>query len=139
MQQDDVVAVAGPREVLVEACGAIGPEVDDPELLDFPAEVLDVVVTNKALAGKTLAELGEACQAAPRRLSAQDHPGRPTRCPSPPGTKVDRGDVLTLVGRSRMPIERVAKEIGYADRPTNMTDMAVRRARASCSAGWSAR
>ena len=35
----------------------IGPEVDDAALLDFPAEFLDVVVTNKARAGKTLSEL----------------------------------------------------------------------------------
>jgi putative transport protein len=38
------------------------------------------------------------------------------------GTKVDRGDVLQLVGATR-DIERVAKDIGYADRPTDKTDI----------------
>ena len=35
----------------------VGTEVSDKELLDIPIEFLDVVITNKALVGKTLAEL----------------------------------------------------------------------------------
>jgi putative transport protein len=37
-------------------------------------------------------------------------------------TTVDRGDVLSLIGATA-DVERVAREIGYADRPTVMTDM----------------
>ena len=37
-------------------------------------------------------------------------------------TRLDRGDVLSLVGAKR-DVERAAKELGYADRPTITTDM----------------
>jgi len=57
IQQDDVIAVATRQEVLVERGANIGPEVDDKALLDFPVQILDVVITNKALAGKTLSDL----------------------------------------------------------------------------------
>ena len=37
-------------------------------------------------------------------------------------TRIDRGDVLSLVGAKR-DVERAAKELGYADRPAITTDM----------------
>ena len=37
-------------------------------------------------------------------------------------TRIDRGDVLSLVGAKR-DVERAAKELGYADRPVISTDM----------------
>jgi len=118
--QDDVVVVATRHEAHVERGAAIGPEVDDKELLDFPAEALDVVLTNKTFAGKTLAELATNETARGVFLRKLMRAGQ--EMPFTPSTTVDRGDVLTLVGAKR-DVERVAKEIGYADRPTNMTDM----------------
>jgi len=120
IHQDDVVAVTTRMEIHVERGAAIGPEVDDKALLDFPAEMLDVVVTNKSLAGKTLAELGASENARGAFLRKLRRSG--LEMPFTPGTRVDRGDVLTLVGAKR-DVDRVAKEMGYADRPTNMTDM----------------
>ena len=121
IQQDDVVVVATRQEVLIGRGGQIGPEVDDKMLLDFPAEVLDVVVTNKTLAGQTLAELaGRRSSARGVFLRQITRAGR--ELPITPGTKVDRGDVLTLVG-AKLHVDRAAEEMGYADRPTNLTDM----------------
>jgi putative transport protein len=51
IQKDDVIAVMTHTEALTERGTVIGPEVSDAELLDFPVEVLDVVVTNKAVVG----------------------------------------------------------------------------------------
>ncbi len=120
----DVVAVVGRSEVLVEADLAIGPEVQDFELMDFPGEVLDVVVTNKAIAGKTLKEIAESDIGRVhgrgvylRSLLRGGH-----EMPFTDGTTVDRGDVLQIVGAKRN-VERVAAELGYADRPTDATDM----------------
>ena len=120
IQQDDLVAVATRQEVLIERGGQIGPEVDDKVLLDFPAEVLDVVVTNKALTGQTLADLAGHEFARGVFLRQITRIGR--ELPFTPGTRVDRGDVMTLVGAKR-DVDRAAREIGYADRPTNLTDM----------------
>jgi putative transport protein len=121
IHQDDVVAVATRQEIHVERGTMIGPEVDDKELLDFPAEALDVVITTKALAGKTLAELAANKELA-RGVFLRKLVRGGQEMPFTPGTTVDRGDVLTLVGVKR-DVERAAKELGYADRPTNMTDM----------------
>jgi len=116
----DVVAVLARREVMVGGESKIGPEVDDKLLLDFPAESLDVVITNKKVAGKTLADLAQLEEARGVYLKTLTRSG--LEMPFTPGTTVDRGDVLTLVGPHRH-VERAANLLGYADRPTSMTDM----------------
>ena len=120
IEENDIVLVATRQEILIERGGLIGPEVDDKALLDIPATVLDVVVTNKTLAGRTLADLAGHEFARGVFLRRILRAGR--EMPFTPGTKVDRGDVLTLVGAKR-DVDRAAREFGYADRPTNMTDM----------------
>jgi putative transport protein len=120
IRRDDVVAVATRRDVHVERGGAIGPEVQDRDLLDIPLEMLDVVVTNKKLAGKSLAELARGEFARGVFLRRLTRAG--VEMPVAPETRVDRGDVLSLIG-SMPEVERAAKEIGYPDRPTNATDM----------------
>ena len=57
IEKDDVIAVMTRAEVLMARGISIGPEVDDKALLDFPTEVLDVVITNKAVVGKSITEL----------------------------------------------------------------------------------
>src|SRR5205823_8576309 len=57
LKEGDVVAVAGAREVLVKVLGAATQEVEDRELLAVPVEGVDVLVTNKEVDGKTIAEL----------------------------------------------------------------------------------
>jgi putative transport protein len=116
----DVVAVMTRTEVLLARGTEIGPEVDDKALLDFPQEFLDVVITNKALAGTTLRELGARDVVHGVFLRQLLRIGEPM--PFTAETRVDRGDVLSLVGAKR-DVERAAKEIGYADRSAITTDM----------------
>ena len=126
IREGDVLALGARRELLVqlENENAIGPEIDDKELLDFPAESLDVVITNKYIAGKTMKEIAES------EVGKKNGRGvflrKLTRgaidMPVTLGTKVDRGDVLTIAGAKR-DVERAAKVLGYADRATEMTDM----------------
>jgi putative transport protein len=126
IREGDVLALGARRELLVqlENENAIGPEMDDKELLDFPAESLDVVITNKSIAGKTMKEIAES------EVGRENGRGvflrKLTRggidMPVTLGTKVDRGDVLTIAGAKR-DVERAAKVLGYADRATEMTDM----------------
>ena len=116
----DVVAVATRTELLMARGTEIGPEVDDKELLDFPQEFLDVVITNKALTGMTLRELGTLESTRGVFLRKILRLGEPM--PFTTETRLDRGDVLSLVGAKR-DVERAAKEMGYADRPAITTDM----------------
>ena len=121
IQQDDVVAVLTRQEVHVErGVVRIGPEVDDKGLLDIPVETLDVVVTSRSLAGKTLADLARLEVARGVFLRSLTRAGQ--EMPLAATTRIDRGDVLRLIG-IKSEVERVVPELGYADRPTNETDM----------------
>jgi len=120
VHRGDVVVVVTRTEALKSRGTEIGPEVHDKALIDFPAEFLDVVITNKSLAGKSLRELGDLEFARGVFLQKLRRAGEPM--PLGWETRVDRGDVLSLLG-ARRNIELSAKELGYADRPTNVTDM----------------
>jgi putative transport protein len=116
----DVIAVMTHTQLLTARGAEIGPEVDDTELLDFPATALDAVVTNKAMAGKTLGELAALESSRGVFLQKLVRVGQPM--PFTLETRLDRGDVLSLIG-ARPDVERAAKDLGYPDRPTVMTDM----------------
>ena len=120
----DTVAVFARFELFIEKKGTIGQEVDDRELLDFPGQILDIVITNKAIAGKTLRELAvsDIGRAASRGVFLRKLTRAGLEMPFTPSTVIDRGDVLEVVGPKRS-VDRAATELGYADRPTNMTDM----------------
>ena len=123
IQSGDVLGLAGPRDLLLKHESAIGHEVDDRELFDVPIQILDVVVTSKTIAGMTLKELRESEAGKGARgvfLRKLIRAGQ--EMPFTADTKVDRGDVLQIVG-SVKDVERVAKEVGYADRATEKTDV----------------
>jgi putative transport protein len=125
LKEGDVVAVAGPRTTLVEVLEAPGSglrEVDDRELLDLPGDLVDIVVTSKAVDGRTLADLARD------EISRGVFLRRITRAGTTlgmlPETKVQRGDVLTVAGTAAS-TARVAAAFGVADRPSDVTDMLV--------------
>jgi putative transport protein len=122
LKPGDVVAVAGEREVLVRVLQE-AVEVEDKELLAVPVEGIDVLVTNKAVDGKTLAELAQIPEARGVFLRKITRGATATDIPILANTKINRGDLLTLVGRTQ-DISAVIKVLGVADRPTDVTDMA---------------
>jgi putative transport protein len=122
LTEGDIMAIAAPREILLKSEHDLGTEVDDRDLLEFSAEQVDVVLTNKALEGKTLREiaLGEAQQGRGIFLKKLIRAG--IEMPVTPGTPVNRGDVLQIIGAKRH-IARVIPHLGYPDRPTDKTDV----------------
>ena len=123
VREGQVLTIAGRREPMMKMSESFGPEVDDRQLLDFPAESVDVVVTSKALPGKTLKELAEHENGERSRgvfLRKLTRAG--IEMPFNPGTVLDRGDVLTIAGAHKN-VERAIQWIGYPDRPTDKTDM----------------
>ncbi len=121
---DDVIVVTAREEVLVGRGTVIGPEVDDKELLDFPVEILDVVLTNKALVGKTLRELAESepWRTQFRGVFVRKLMRAGQEMPVTPTMQVERGDLLGLLG-AKGDVDRAVGVIGYADWPTTATDM----------------
>ena len=121
LEAGDVVAMSGRREFLVGNVGSFLTEVQDHELLDLQAEVVDVLVTSKDISGKTLQEISEMPFARGVYL------GKITRSmvelPILPGTEIFRGDILSI-GGSKRHVEDAIKHIGYPDRPVEATDIA---------------
>ena len=136
LREGDVVALAGAREVLVNAlskakAAAAGgdatveppKEVDDPELLHMPIEGIDIYVTNKEVDGKTLAELAQLPPARGVFLRKITRGAVATSIPILPNTKVYRGDILDVVGRTE-DTAAVTKLLGVPDRPSDVADVA---------------
>jgi putative transport protein len=122
LRAGDVVAVAGEREVLVRSLGE-AVEVEDRELLAMPIEGVDVLVTNKAVDGKTLAELAQLPEARGVFLRKITRGATATDIPILASTKVERGDLFTIVGRTQ-DTAVVIKLLGVPDRATDVTDVA---------------
>jgi putative transport protein len=125
LREGDVLAVSGRRTMLVEVLEAPGSglrEVDDRELLDVPSDVVDIVVTSKAIDGRTLADLAQ--DEVSRGIFLRRITRAGTDLGMLPDTQVHRGDVLTVVG-SAASTARLAEAFGIADRITDVTDMMV--------------
>ena len=123
LREGDVVAVAGARDVLLKLVGEGAKEVDDAELLNVPVEGVDVLVTSKAVDGKTLAELAQRPSARGVFLRKITRGATATNIPVLPNTTVHRGDILTLVGRTQ-DTTAAAKDLGVPDRATDVADVA---------------
>ena len=124
LKEGDVLAVAGARDILVKVIGGSGAkEVEDPELLGVPVEGVDVYVTNKAVDGKTLAELAQLPSARGVFLRSITRGAVATSIPILPNTKIHRGDILTLVGRTS-DTSAATKDLGVPDRPSDVADVA---------------
>jgi putative transport protein len=120
VREGDIVAVLTRSELLMARGAEIGVEVSDAELLDFPVEMLDVVITNKSLDGKSIAELANMDFARGVFLKKLTRTGQ--AMPFLPETQMERGDLVTLIG-SEKDVERAARSLGYPDLKTVMTDM----------------
>ena len=100
----------------------LGPESGDFTGMSFVEEHRDVVITRKDLVGTTLRELKEKIDPSHRRgvyavrLSRVDN-----QIKMRPGTHLQSGDVITLVGPADQ-MQSAADDIGYMIEPSNKVD-----------------
>ncbi len=120
VRKGDIIVLSGRRESIVDNAGWIGSEVTDHELLNFTAENLPVTVSKSGAAGLTLAELRN--QDYMRGVMVRKIMRDDICIPIKARTRLEKGDVLTLVGLPQDVAEAVA-EIGFSDRPTESTDV----------------
>lgn len=120
-----VIALSGRLAILVDSNNPLaGAEVDDAELLNIPTVTVEVVVADKGVVGRTLGELagtigqGETSRGVLLRQILRG--GR--QIPFGPGTVVEGGDVVTLVGPGSQ-VARLAAVIGHALPPATSTDL----------------
>ena len=120
LAEGDRVVLAAGRRALAMAAQEIGSEIDDQDLLAVPVEAATAVVTNKAIHGLSLGELGRVPNA--RGVYLQSLQRGTEVMPREPWTVVERGDMLRLVGAPE-DVERVARHVGYIERDISKTDM----------------
>jgi putative transport protein len=124
LQQGDVVVVNGQLESLVIVGKRFGQEVNDPELLDYPVEALNVVVTSPKVCGPTLEVLATSQAFDFRSVGLRRLIRGGQDIPFGTLTVLNRGDVLELIGPERA-VERVAADVGYVLRPSSATNLST--------------
>ncbi|MFT9253348.1 MAG: aspartate-alanine antiporter [Acetobacter okinawensis] len=123
LREGDIVAVSGPHEALVYWSNH-AEEVADQELIEIPVETVDIVVTSKKLNGQRLIDLSTAPYARGIYINAIRRGAMNVDIPVLSQTAINRGDIINITG-SRRHVADVIKNVGYADRPTNVTSMVL--------------
>jgi putative transport protein len=117
----DVVVVAGHHAAVIEDhLTAFAEEIDDPTLLDIPIEELTVVVTNKAVVGKTVEQLRRTRRARQIFLKRVTRGGQ--SIPFGPDTALHAGDELRVQGPLPL-LEQGIAYVGFPERTDPKTDM----------------
>lgn len=120
LRKGDEVVLSGRREFVIGEENWIGEEVNDVELLDFPAETLPVLVVRKEYVGQKIGQLRQNPLLHGVSIKRIRRAG--INIPVLSNNTIDAGDLLELVGM-KMDVNRAADKLGYADRPTNQTDL----------------
>ena len=124
LEAGDNIVITGRTAAIVAARPVIGTEIDADEILKaIPGNVLEVLVDNRQLHGRSIKDVAERVGANARGvfLRALTRMGR--EVPLSPDTRVYVGDVMTLVGSTRN-IERAAANVGQILRAGDRTDLA---------------
>ena len=119
ISKDDILVIMAKHGIILNSFSAIGPEVIDEQLLNFPLAHLNIIVTNKKINGKTIGEIASTFGNGIMldKVIREYH-----EIPFDSKTILLRGDVLRVKGRISH-LEALAKEIGYLDRQSSETDI----------------
>ncbi|OZI60682.1 aspartate-alanine antiporter [Bordetella genomosp. 11] len=120
----DVVVVHGRTEAMVTVGPMFGKELHEPSLLDFPVEILRVMITSKAICGPTLKDLVEGKILDLRGVGMRSLTRGGQDIPFGASTRLNRGDIVELVGPMHA-VERVATEMGQPLRPATSTNLSI--------------
>lgn len=120
ISRGDEIVLSGRREFIVEDESWLGPEVNDYDLLNFPAEELTVTVTRKGAAGLTVDALRANKYMYGVSIKQISRSG--INIPVLAKTVIESGDTITIVGL-KSEVDAASKKIGYADHATTKTNL----------------
>ncbi|HEY7170398.1 MAG TPA: TrkA C-terminal domain-containing protein [Vicinamibacterales bacterium] len=120
LNRGDRIVVSAGRGAFPNAEREIGPEVDDPALLAVPVRASAIVVTNRAMVGRTLGELSLSEIA--RGVYLESIQRGTELMPREAWTVIERGDILRVVGAPG-DVERTAAHVGFVERDLARTDL----------------
>ena len=118
----DILAISGPRQIIVELIGSRAEEVEDRELLDIPLIAADLFLINRKLAGLTLEDASHESWARGLYLRSLRRGDQET--PVAAGVILQRGDLLRVVGPEDV-VQNAAKSIGVIVAPSTSIDFIV--------------
>lgn len=121
VKKGSTVVLSGRREFIIEDEGWIGTEVDDAQLLSFPVEKVDVLLTSKNVKPGTTVESLRGQKFMYGVVITRIQRGT-VEIPVFPKTELHPGDTLTLNGIAKE-VDGAAKMLGHVDKATNVTDM----------------
>lgn len=121
IKTNDIIAVIGKRDQILDVVNIIGPELDDPILRDLPNEIIKICITNPQLEGITLEEFlnkfGHYFLVSKITQQGQEEPLKKKLI-------IYQGAILHVIGLKKN-IESIVKNIGYIERKTSATDLVV--------------
>lgn len=120
INKGDNIVLNGPIDTLISDETIIGKEVADVELLDFSSEALKVIVANKEMEGRSLGDL-KTSKERHGVIIRKIQRGK-ANLPLLKEVTLQRGDIVEVEGR-KSDVDRFVKHLGYAERPTNVTDL----------------
>jgi putative transport protein len=122
LEAGDVIALSGPRQIIVEMIGPRAEEVEDKALLDVPVTLSDILLMNPKLAGTNLADASKEDWTRGLYLRSISRGGQDI--PVAPGVVLQRGDMLRIVGPESI-VQRAAEKIGAIIAPSTSIDFVV--------------
>lgn len=121
ISRGDEIVLSGRREYIIGDESWIGPEINDVELLNFPAEQVNVMLTKKQIGRSiTVDQLRHRPSMYGVTIKKIDRSG--TAMPVLSQTKLMPGDVVTIIGLQHE-INTAAPQLGYIDKPTIQSNM----------------
>ena len=123
LDSGDTIAILGRTESMIEILGPTSSEVADPELLEIPVASVDLFITSKVIAGRTLQKVVDNVEEARHVLLRGIARGGHT-IPIGTQTVLERGDTLHVTG-SEAAVEKLATVVGSKGNPTDESDLAV--------------
>jgi putative transport protein len=122
LEVGDVIALSGPRQILIELVGPRAKEEEDKELLDIPVTTADVLLMNPELADSNLGDISREDWAHGLYLRSLRRGDQ--EIPIAAGVVLQRGDLLRIVGPDRA-VQKAATKIGTIIAPSASIDFVV--------------
>lgn len=116
----DEIVLSGRRQFIIGDEQWIGSEINDAELLSFPAEQIQITVSKKGAAGKTVDQIRAMKEMYGVSIKSITRGGAPI--PVLAQVKLCPGDVMTIVGLKNE-IDLASPALGYAEKLSDKSDL----------------
>ncbi|MEE0979857.1 MAG: aspartate-alanine antiporter [Muribaculaceae bacterium] len=117
----DTVVLSGRREFIIQDEGWIGSEVDDAQLLSFPVEKVNVLLTSKNVKRGTTVDSLRSQKYMYGVVITRIQRGN-VEVPVFAKTELHPGDTITISGLQRE-VDAAAPILGHVDKPSTQTDL----------------